>query len=174
MVAHSSPGQSPWITRGESVRMSTPRASASRLAGSIVTTTVLRPLRAPSSATAAAIVVLPTPPVPVQMTIWAPATTRSSAVIAGPGRASLADGLQPADPLEKAPGQPVDVAGTNVGGEQIRQVQLGQRETGREPAELLLLQRDAVATEGGGLGQYPSVGPPQAPAGLRRRIRWGD
>src|SRR2546427_4607233 len=46
-----------------------PRASASRLAGSMVTTQVWRPRRAPSMAMAADTVVLPTPPGPAQMTI---------------------------------------------------------------------------------------------------------
>ena len=40
---------------------------ASRLAGSMVTTTVSRPRRAPSIASVAAVVVLPTPPVPQQI-----------------------------------------------------------------------------------------------------------
>src|SRR5205807_4835097 len=50
-------------------RASRPRASASRLAGSMVTTQVWRPRRAPSMAMAADTVVLPTPPGPAQMTI---------------------------------------------------------------------------------------------------------
>ncbi len=49
---------------------SSPSVLASRLAGSIVTTTALRPRRAPSSASTAAVVVLPTPPVPQQTTTW--------------------------------------------------------------------------------------------------------
>ena len=41
-----------------------PRAWASRLAGSMVSTTTLRPYSAARSAIAAAVVVLPTPPAP--------------------------------------------------------------------------------------------------------------
>ena len=56
--------------RSRSACRRVPRArarSASRLAGSIVTTHALRPRRAPSSASTAAVVVLPTPPLPQQM-----------------------------------------------------------------------------------------------------------
>ena len=76
-MAHSSPGQSPSMRLGVSVRPSSPRASARRLAGSIVTTTVLRPRRAPSSASTAAVVVLPTPPEP-QHTMMLRSATRSA------------------------------------------------------------------------------------------------
>ena len=62
--AHSSPGQSPSIRDGVPVSPARPRASASRLAGSMVTTTARRPAFAASSASAAAVVVLPTPPEP--------------------------------------------------------------------------------------------------------------
>src|SRR5699024_8114281 len=47
---------------------STPRAGASRRAGSMVSTTVSRPSSAARRATAAAVVVLPTPPAPVHTT----------------------------------------------------------------------------------------------------------
>ena len=64
--AHSSPGQSPSIWVGVLERPSRPSASASRLAGSMVTTTARRPRRAASRASTAAVVVLPTPPEPQQ------------------------------------------------------------------------------------------------------------
>src|SRR5918992_959951 len=62
--AHSSPGQSPSMRRAVSVSAPSPNVSASRLAGSMVTTTARLPRRAPSRASTAAVVVLPTPPVP--------------------------------------------------------------------------------------------------------------
>ena len=69
MRAQSSPGQGPSIRRAELVRVLSPRASASRRAGSMVTTQALRPRRAPSRAKAAEMVVLPTPPDPQHTTI---------------------------------------------------------------------------------------------------------
>ena len=47
-----------------------PRDCASRRAGSMVSTTTLRPASAARTASAADVVVLPTPPEPQQMTIW--------------------------------------------------------------------------------------------------------
>ena len=63
---------------------SDPRASASRLAGSMVTTQARRPRRAASRAKAAETVVLPTPPDPQQTTIDR-SSTRSATGPARPG-----------------------------------------------------------------------------------------
>ena len=87
MRAHSSPGQSPSICRGVLARVSTPSASASRLAGSMVTTQARRPRRAASRAKAADTVVLPTPPDPQHTTM-----------------ARSVDELRRARPWRRAPG----------------------------------------------------------------------
>ena len=70
----------------------TPSASASRRAGSIVSTSVRRPRRAASSASAAATVVLPTPPDPTQIAIRG----RSSAACAKPAPVHAASRAEPA------------------------------------------------------------------------------
>src|SRR5215217_3217504 len=88
MSAHSSPWIStPWdAKRSGSTRVgslpscSRPSASASRFAGSIVTTATLRPRSAIPMASAAAVVVLPTPPEPAQMTIRLSRTSASTDV----------------------------------------------------------------------------------------------
>ena len=82
MSAHSSPGQSPSIRRGVLARVSTPRASARRLAGSMVTTQARRPRRAASRAKAADTVVLPTPPDPQHTTMARSATISDSPTVA--------------------------------------------------------------------------------------------
>ncbi len=68
MSAHSSPGQSPLTSRGSLVSSPSPRASARRRAGSMVTTHARRPSCAACTASAAALVVLPTPPDPQHTT----------------------------------------------------------------------------------------------------------
>ena len=83
MRAWSSPGQGPSIRVGWLVRSSRPSALASRRAGSMVTTQARRPSRAAWRAKAAAVVVLPTPPDPQQMTIDRSRATRSM-VVSGP------------------------------------------------------------------------------------------
>src|SRR5918996_3118950 len=73
--AHSSPSKSPSTRRGSLPSSSRPSESASRLAGSIVTTATFRPRSAIPIASAAAVVVLPTPPEPAQTTIRRPSST---------------------------------------------------------------------------------------------------
>src|SRR4029077_3385746 len=70
IIACSSPGTSGASgTRcGELPRSLMPSAWASRLAGSIVSTTTVRPYSAARNAIAAAVVVLPTPPAPQHTT----------------------------------------------------------------------------------------------------------
>src|SRR4051812_30834101 len=88
IIAHSSPRIStPWaakragsISFGSLSRVSRPSEFASRRAGSIVTTATFSPRSAMPIATAAAVVVLPTPPGPAQMTIRRPASSGSSDV----------------------------------------------------------------------------------------------
>ena len=83
--AHSSPRIStPWsanrsgsISRGSLPSSSRPSELASRLAGSMVTTATFAPSAAAPIASAAAVVVLPTPPEPAHTTMRRPA--RSSA-----------------------------------------------------------------------------------------------
>src|ERR671914_666567 len=72
---------------------SRPSESASRFAGSIVTTATLSPRSAIPIASAAAVVVLPTPPEPAHTTILRPSTSGATDVITrtfpdGPSRQS--------------------------------------------------------------------------------------
>src|SRR3954452_1940584 len=88
IIAQSSPRIStPWaekrrgsISFGSLPSTSRPSALASRRAGSIVTTATRSPRSAMPMATAAAVVVLPTPPGPAQMTIRRPASSGSTDV----------------------------------------------------------------------------------------------
>src|SRR3954468_8329042 len=75
--AHSSPRASTVTRCGSLGSSSSPSAFASRRAGSIVTTATFSPRSASPSATAAAVVVLPTPPGPAQMTIRFPSSKGS-------------------------------------------------------------------------------------------------
>ena len=68
----------------------TPRASASRFAGSMVTTTQRRPWRAPAAPGPPPIVVLPTPPEPQHTTTSAVAISASSSLTVV-ARAALSD-----------------------------------------------------------------------------------
>src|SRR5918992_4899555 len=87
--AHSSPSiRTPWslkrsgsTSRGSLPSSSSPSESASRFAGSIVTTATFRPRSAIPIASAAAVVVLPTPPDPAQTTIRLPSSSGSTDVI---------------------------------------------------------------------------------------------
>src|SRR5687767_5322136 len=76
--AHSSPSKSPSTRRGSFPSSSSPSESARRFAGSIVTTATLRPRSAIPIASAAAVVVLPTPPGPAQTTMRRPSRTSST------------------------------------------------------------------------------------------------
>src|SRR6266403_1831877 len=96
IIAASEPrATTPWrartagsTARGSSPSAPTPSESASRRAGSIVSTTARRPRSAPQSAIAAAVVVLPTPPEPTQMTTrWS--RTRASSISASSTPASV-------------------------------------------------------------------------------------
>jgi hypothetical protein len=60
------------ISRGSLPSSSSPSEFASRLAGSIVTTATFAPSAAAPIASAAAVVVFPTPPEPAQTTILRP------------------------------------------------------------------------------------------------------
>src|SRR3954469_15580664 len=88
IIAHSSPRSSiPCAAkragstrRGSLPSSASPSESASRRAGSIVTTATFRPRSARPIATAAAVVVLPTPPGPAQITIRRPASSGSTDV----------------------------------------------------------------------------------------------
>src|SRR5579864_1264162 len=122
--AHSSPDQSPSMRVGVSASVSSPRASASRLAGSMVTTTARRPWRAPSKASTAAVVVLPTPPDP-QHTITRRVRVRGARVNARPR--SYRE-LQGTDGVGQGVGQLAELSRTQLGAEQERQVQLGELE----------------------------------------------
>src|SRR3954469_3213885 len=88
IIAHSSPrtarpsadSRSGAIRTGSFPSVSRPSELASRRAGSIVTTATRRPRSASPRATAAAVVVLPTPPEPAQITIRRPASIGSTEV----------------------------------------------------------------------------------------------
>src|SRR5450631_2456132 len=66
---------------GVALRWGTPRASASLGAGSIVHTSVRKPLRAPITPKAAAVVVFPTPPGPTQTKVFLPVNRCFIAVV---------------------------------------------------------------------------------------------
>src|SRR5688572_10143202 len=106
-------------------------ALANRLAGSIVTTTDRRPRRAPSIAMAAAVVVLPTPPVPVHTMIAASCASAARVI----GRSSVG-GFQRPYGAEQVLAQHVELGGTEVGFEEEREVQLRQRELFGETTDL--------------------------------------
>src|SRR5215218_9729881 len=90
IMAHSSPSISTpcgakrlGSTRCGSLPSSAiPRALARRLAGSMVTTATRRPCAAMPMASAAEVVVLPTPPDPAQMTIRLPSSSGTTDVMA--------------------------------------------------------------------------------------------
>ncbi len=120
---------------------------ARRLAGSMVTTTALRPRRAPSMASVAAVVVLPTPPVPQQRSTWRCSTSSASAVT---GRA--------ADAEHQLVGQQLDLGGSDVGGEEVREAQLREWEPFGEPRALLVLSAEEVGAKGRGGHQRIALG----------------
>src|SRR5690349_1672856 len=80
IIAHSSPSASHSTRCGSLPSASSPSAVASRFAGSMVTTATFLPCWASPRATAAAVVVLPTPPEPAQITIRLPSSSGSSDV----------------------------------------------------------------------------------------------
>ena len=182
-MAHSSPGQSPSMRLGVSVRPCRPRASARRLAGSMVTTTVLRPSRAPSSATTAAVVVLPTPPEP-QHTMMLRSATRSARA-SGPPRTGPPTPRGPSDggghggrpasvsiSAEHRPGQLVELGRADVGGEQERQAQLGQRQLRLQPGRPARpAARSRSSRKRGGRGQRLGLAGAQGHVGVGGRGR---
>src|SRR5271156_2375922 len=104
MSAYRWPGQSPSTSEGVLGSDSTPRASASRRAGSTVTTQARRPARAAASAKVADTVVLPTPPEPQHTTTDRSATRRGKVVGTGPVSPSGAPApLEPAVVLTTLP-----------------------------------------------------------------------
>ena len=111
-------------------------------AGSIVTTHALRPRRAPSSASTAAVVVLPTPPLPQQM------TTRP-VVDELVDRVHRHSALDPARRTRRrarrAAARPM--SGVNRNGSSI----CGSGSRSREPVDLLVLERVPLGAERGGV-----------------------
>src|SRR3954451_1817464 len=143
--AHSSPDQSPSMRVGVSASVSSPNASASRLAGSIVTTTARRPCRAPSMASTAAVVVLPTPPDPQHTMIRRVRVNGASVTMLQRSRCCL----QRTDGRRQRVAQRVDLRGAQLGTEQIRQSQLREIQAVGQSTELLLLQLMARPSEVG-------------------------
>ena len=90
IIAHSSPfisipcgrKRSGSTSRGSLPSSFIPSALARRLAGSIVTTATRSPSAAMPIASAAEVVVLPTPPEPAQMTIRLPSSSGTTDVMA--------------------------------------------------------------------------------------------
>src|ERR1700712_3515997 len=81
IIANSCPSPAPLTSRGVLSSSVRPIDCASRRAGSMVSTTVRRPACAPIRAMAAAVVVLPTPPLP-QVTTTRVFGSRTSAAMA--------------------------------------------------------------------------------------------
>ena len=130
--AQSSPGQSPSMRVGVPVRPSRPSASASRLAGSIVTTTARRPARAASSARTAAVVVLPTPPEPqhTRMRRSVHELAEQSGSPLAPGHTT--SGSASTSAMSRS-ASCVELGRTDLGGEHVGQPDLGQGQL-RRPA----------------------------------------
>src|SRR5437879_3212380 len=117
--AHSSPGHSPSMRLGVSESDSRPRASARRLAGSMVTTTDRRPWRAPSSARTAAVVVFPTPPEPQH-------TMTRRVRVSGPNVIAVPMSWRPRrferfDGVGQGGGQALDLGRPELGAEHVRE-----------------------------------------------------
>ena len=116
------------------VSPSSPRASASRLAGSIVTTTRAGPAAPPPARATAAVVVLPTPPVPEHTTIDA----RVDELALSSGHAARQRRRARAMLDERSVGAASSTsAAAEVGREQERQVDLRQRQPVGQPRDLL-------------------------------------
>ena len=89
------------------------------------------------------------------------AAADDDAALVRPARASAGrspvvtrrSGRERVDLGEQPVGQHVELGRTELGGEQERQAELGERELLGQPADLLGLQRHAVAAERGGRGQ---------------------
>src|SRR6266550_684787 len=136
--AHSSPGQSPSMRLGVSASDSRPRASARRLAGSMVTTTDRRPWRAPSKARTAAVVVLPTPPDPQH-------TMTRRVRVSGPNVTAVPISLwrrqfRGFDGIGEGGGQALDLGRAELGAEHERQVKLREVHARGQAGHLLFLE----------------------------------
>ena len=153
------PGQSPSTSVGVLGSDSTPSASASRRAGSTVTTQERRPARAAARAKVADTVVLPTPPDP-QHTTTERSATRSGSVVAQPGSRHRPTPPRPARPprrrLTPRPRPPApstasasaSASACGLGrpdgvGVERRHEQVGERQVAAQPLDLL--GRDGVA-----------------------------
>ena len=106
-------------------RCSSPSVLARRFAGSMVTTTVSRPRRAPSMASAAAVVVLPTPPVPQQIDDVALVDDVGERHGHRSCRARRRDWRRP---RSSSSASMLDLGRPDVGGEEERQPDLRERE----------------------------------------------
>ena len=153
------PGQSPCTSEGVLGSDSTPRASASRRAGSTVTTQERRPARAAASAKVADTVVLPTPPEPQHTTTERSATSSGSVVRRRAASSALARRPRPLAAGRRAHDAPSGTSAATAsasasastwvsrrpdgGRVERRHQQVGQ---GEVPAQALdLLGRDGVA-----------------------------
>src|SRR5215213_1431110 len=166
IIAHSSPRIStPWgAKRAGSTRCgslpscSRPSALARRLAGSIVTTATRRPSAAIPMASAAEVVVLPTPPEPAQMTIRLPSSSGTTDVMARTTPASRAkwrrasdqafahgmrDGLRTAAGVELGHDVVQDVLHRALGIAQLLRDLAGRVALGDQRQHLLLALRQA-------------------------------
>ena len=168
-------GRQPVSTRRGSLdSSSSPRASASRFAGSIVTTQAFRPRRAPSRAIAAAHVVLPTPPGPAQITTrLADASSLKRCLplccpadclvgrVTGPPRMPEEVRSSLDSPPERS-GQPLDVGEAELGAEYVGQVELRERKQLGQTGHLAVLEVLAVPAE---IGCPERCLPPRVTAG---------
>ena len=116
------------ISCGALPSVSSPSEVASRRAGSMVRTTVRRPWSAPHSASDAATVVFPTPPLPADTTMRWPATT--SREIHERRRTARA-AVPPASAASSASGEPLERLGAELLDEEERQ--LDQRRVADRP-----------------------------------------
>ena len=161
---------------------SSPRASASRLAGSMVTTHVRAALAGPPSrAMTAAVVVLPTPPEPVQtMTSCSRdepgqlgRARRPSAGGPAGRRAHAGAGQlgQAADAGEQPVGQHVDLGRSQVGVEQVGQARAGAAAAARPAGRSA---RPAAPCGGGGTRRRRPAPRPRPRAGTAPAVGGGD
>src|SRR3954470_22687392 len=164
IIAHNSPSRSSSTRCGSLPSSPTPSALASRFAGSMVTTATFIPRSAMPSASAAEVVVLPTPPDPAQMTMRLPSRSGTTDVIAKTNAVSdktfahrVRDGLRPAAGVELGHHVVQDVLDgplrvAELEGHLARRMPLGDQ---REHLLLALGQAREGRAPVGALGRHP-------------------
>src|SRR5207247_7041970 len=163
--------------RGRASSVSRPRASFRRGAGSTVSTAVFRPRRAVSTASAAAVVVLPTPPLPTQKRMRRPSSIPSSVIVGSrrQARSGREIGGQARDAARGL--RPGEQEGQRNGGGVKRPAKRGDlAERAAPPLELIAGGREigVRATGGFQVGERCFVAGAEAARRERVHDRWRD